>query len=192
MEVFAAEQRALAVAGPVAGAARPGSPLPDGPVLDPHGAPATLSGVLGGGPAVIVFYRGTWCPYCNLTLRTYRDELAPALAERGVRLVAISPQRPDGSFSAAERNGLVFPVLSDPGLVIAEALGIVTAPSEEARAAQLALGLDVTEVNADSTTRLPYPTVLVADGGVVRWIDVHPDYTTRSAPAEILAAVDAL
>lgn len=193
MEAFAAEQRSLAEAGPPTGVARPGTRLPDGAVLDPHGSPTTLHAVLGGRPAVIVFYRGAWCPYCNLTLHTYQAELAPVLAARGVELVAISPQRPDGSLSVTEKNELTFAVLSDPGLAIADALGIVTAPSDGAREAQLGLGLDVAAVNADGTTRLPYPTVLVVDaGGTIRWIDVHADYTTRTDPSAILEAVDAL
>ncbi|WP_156485674.1 peroxiredoxin-like family protein [Tsukamurella pseudospumae] len=191
-EIFAAEQRSLSGTAPT-GVASPGTPLPDGAVLDPYGTPTTLRAVLGGRPAVIVFYRGAWCPYCNLTLHTYQAELAPALAARGVELVAISPQKPDGSLSAAEKNELTFAVLSDPGLAIADALGIVTAPSDDARAAQLELGLDVTAANADGTTRLPYPTVLVVDaGGTIRWIDVHPDYTTRTEPSAILEVVDAL
>ena len=193
MAAFTAEQRALAEAGPGADVARPGAPVPDGPVLDPHGAQTTLAQVLGDRPAVLVFYRGGWCPYCNLTLHTYQSELAPALAERGVQLIAISPQTPDGSLSTAEKNELTFTVLSDPGLVIAEGLGIVTAPSDDARAAQLGLGLDVSQVNADGTTRLPHPTTVLVDGAhVIRWIDVHPDYTTATEPSAILAAVDAL
>ncbi|KXO89944.1 peroxiredoxin [Tsukamurella pulmonis] len=193
MEAFTAEQRALAESGPGAGVARPGTPVPDGPVLDPYGAETTLAQVLGDRPAVLVFYRGAWCPYCNLTLHTYQTELAPALAERGVQLIAISPQTPDGSLSTAEKNELTFTVLSDPGLVIADGLGIVTTPSDEARAAQLDLGLDVTQANADGTTRLPHPSTVLVDGAhVVRWIDVHPDYTTATEPSAILAAVDAL
>jgi hypothetical protein len=80
--------------------------------------------------------------------------------------------------------------VSDPGNQIAGHLGILTAPNDEARAAQQELGLDLTAVNADGTPTLPMPTVaLVADDGTLRWIDVHPNYTTRSEPAAILAAV---
>jgi thiol-disulfide isomerase/thioredoxin len=71
-EAFAAEQRALAAAGHPPGAAQPGRALPDGELLDAGGQPTMLAQHLGGKPAVIVFYRGGWCPYCNITLRTYR------------------------------------------------------------------------------------------------------------------------
>ena len=189
-EAFAAEQRDLAAAGHPSGVAEPGSRLPDGELLDVAGEPATLAETLGGKPAVIVFYRGGWCPYCNIALRTYQAQLVPALAERGISLIAISPQAPDGSLSTKESKELTFTVLSDPGNQIAGQLGILTAPSDGTRAAQLQLGLDLTQVNADGTTALPVPTVVIADAdGVIRWIDVHLDYTTRTEPGQILQAV---
>ena len=187
---FAAEQRDLAAAGLPAGTARPGERMPDGELLDVAGQPATLAGTLGARPAVIFFYRGGWCPYCNIALRAYQAQLVPALAERGIPLVAISPQTPDGSLSTQETKELTLTVLSDPGNQIAGQLGILTAPSEGARAAQLQLGLDLTQVNADGTTALPMPTVIIADAaGVIRWIDVHRDYTTGTEPDQILQAI---
>ena len=189
-EAFAAEQRDLAAAGHPSGVAEPGSRLPDGELLDVAGEPATLAETLGGKPAVIVFYRGSWCPYCNIALRTYQAQLVPALAERGISLIAISPQTPDGSLSTKESKELTFTVLSDPGNQIAGQLGILTAPSDGTRAAQLQLGLDLTQVNADGTTALAMPTVVIADAdGVIRWIDVHLDYTTRTDPGQVLQAV---
>ena len=189
-EAFAAEQRDLAAAGHPSGVAEPGSRLPDGELLDVAGQPATLAETLGGKPAVIVFYRGGWCPYCNIALRTYQAQLVPALAERGISLIAISPQTPDGSLSTKESKELTFTVLSDPGNQIAGQLGILTAPSDGTRAAQLQLGLDLTQVNADGTTALPMPTVVIADAdGVIRWIDAHLDYTTRTEPGQVLQAV---
>jgi peroxiredoxin len=189
-EAFAAEQRDLAAVGNPPGVAEPGTRMPDGELLDAGGQPTTLTQNLGGKPAVIVFYRGGWCPYCNIALRTYQAQLVPALAERGISLIAISPQAPDGSLSTKESKELTFTVLSDPGNQIAGQLGILTAPSDGTRAAQLQLGLDLTQVNADRTTALPMPTVVIADaGGVIRWIDVHPDYTTRTEPGQVLQAV---
>jgi peroxiredoxin len=187
---FAAEQRALAADGRPSGIAEPGTALPDADLLDVSGQPVKLAAALDGRPAVIVFYRGGWCPYCNIALRTYQAQLVPALADRGISLVAISPQTPDGSLSTKEAKKLTFTVLSDPGNQIARELGILTAPSDAARAAQLKLGLDLTQVNADGTTGLPMPTVLIADADrVIRWIDVHPDYTTRTEPGEVLQAI---
>ncbi len=188
--VFAAEQRDLAAAGPAAAAARPGDRMPDGNLLDVHGQPATLGAALGARPGVIVFYRGGWCPYCNIALRTYQAQLVPALADLGIPLIAISPQTPDGSLSTRETKELTFTVLSDPANQIAGQLGILTAPTDRALAAQLQLGLDLTKVNADGTTALPMPTVIIVDAaGIIRWIDVHRDYTTRTEPEQVLQAL---
>lgn len=193
MGAFGREQAELAAAGVPAGVAAPGTPLADAKLLDAHGQPATLHAATAGHPAVLVFYRGAWCPYCNVALSAYQQHLVPALAGRGVGLVAISPQTPDGSLSMLEKHDLAFTVLSDPGNAVARDLGILTEPSEEARGAQLQLGLDLTAVNADGTTGVPMPTVAILDAGhVLRWIDVHPDYTTRTEPAQLLRALDQL
>lgn len=192
LAAFDAEQAQLDAAGVPAGVATAGAVMPDGNLLDVQGAPTTLAGIRAGKPAVVVFYRGAWCPFCNLTLRTYQEQLVPALAEQGVGLIAVSPQKPDGSLSMQDTNELTFGVVSDPGNQIAGQLGILTAPTEDARNAQAALGLDLAAVNADGTRTIPMPTVVIVDdAGTIRWIDVHPDYTKRSEPADILAAVAA-
>jgi peroxiredoxin len=142
---------------------------------------------------VLVFYRGAWCPYCNLALRTYQAALVDELEARGVQLVAVSPQRPDGSLTMQEKHGLRYPVLSDPGSTLGRAAAIMTQPGAEALAAQLKLGLDLEAVNADRTPTIPMPTTLILDRDrIVQWVDVHPDYSTRSEPEQILAALDAL
>jgi peroxiredoxin len=189
-EAFAAEPRDLAAAGNPSGVAQPGTPLPDANLLDVAGQPTTLADTLAGQSAVIVFYRGGWCPYCNIALRTYQAELVPALATHGISLIAISPQTADGSLSSKETKELTFTVLSDPGNQLARQLGIASAPGEGVRRAQLQIGLDLTQVNADGTTGLPMPTVIVADAaGTIRWIDVHRDYTTRTEPEQVLQAI---
>ncbi|MEV7755655.1 peroxiredoxin-like family protein [Streptomyces griseofuscus] len=188
---FDADRSALNAKGLPAQITAPGAPMPDGALLDPHGAATTLTRARDGRPAVVVFYRGAWCPYCNLTLRTYQRELLPALTERGVALIALSPQKPDGSLSMQETNELSFAVLSDPGNSVAGQLGILTVASDDVHKAQSVLGVDLTTANADGTPTLPMPTVAVVDaGGVLRWIDVHPDYTTRTEVAGILTALD--
>ena len=188
---FGREQAALAAAGLPDGIAAAGTEVPDADLLDVHGSPTTLYAATADRAAVLVFYRGEWCPYCNIALSAYQQHLLPQLTERGIRLVAISPQAPDGSLSMREKHSLTFTVLSDPGNAIARGLGILTQPSQEARAAQLQLGLDLTTVNADSTIALPMPTVAITDPDhTLRWIDVHPDYSTRTEPAQVLDALD--
>jgi peroxiredoxin len=193
MGAFGREQAALAAAGVPAGVASAGTRLEDAGLLDVYGASTSLYTALGDGTAVVVFYRGVWCPYCNIALSVYQQHLLPELTDRGVRLIAISPQVPDGSLSMRDKHGLAFTVLSDPGNSVARGLGILTRPSDEARAAQLELGLDLTAVNADGTIGVPMPAVAILDGGqVLRWIDVHPDYGTRTEPAQVLNALDQL
>ncbi|MEV4422867.1 peroxiredoxin-like family protein [Patulibacter sp. NPDC049589] len=187
---FGAEQDALDAAGVPASVLDAGDRMPDGDLLDVQGRATTLAATRDGAPAVVVFYRGAWCPYCNVALRAYEQDLTGPLAEAGVRLVAISPQKPDGSLSTREQAELTYDVLSDPGNQIATALGVLSAGSDDARAAQLELGLDVTAVNADGTPGLPMPTVVVVDGdGAIAWIDVQPNYARRTEPAAILDAV---
>jgi peroxiredoxin len=193
LATFSAEQEALRQSGLPDGIASPGGPMPDAELLDVNGAATTLGAVRGGKAAAVVFYRGGWCPYCNLALRTYQAELVPGLAARGIGLIAVSPQKPDGSLSTKEAAQLTFTVVSDPGSQIAAKLGILTTPTAEVRNVQLSLGLDLTERNADGTVTLPMPTVvIVAADGTIRWIDVHPDYTSRTEVAAILAALDEL
>ncbi|QUQ62525.1 peroxiredoxin-like family protein [Kutzneria sp. CA-103260] len=190
---FVKDQAELDAAGTPAGAATPGAAMPDGDLLDAHGEPTTLAASTAGKPAVVVFYRGAWCPYCNVALRAYEQELVPELKARGATLVALSPQKPDGSLTMQETNELSYAVLSDPGNQIAGKLGILMPAQEDTLKAQRSLGLDVTAVNADGTATLPMPTTLVVDAdGVIRWIDVHPNYTTRSEVSDILAALDSI
>jgi peroxiredoxin len=157
---------------------------------DATGTPVSLDQIVENGPAVIVFYRGGWCPYCNLALRTYQQELLPHLGAWGARLVAISPQSPDDSLSTVEKAGLEFTVLSDPGSRLADRIGIAFEQADDVLAAQRKLGLDLTKVNAEDAVRLPRPTVLVVDQDrTVRFVDVQPDYTARTEVADIIAAL---
>jgi peroxiredoxin len=157
---------------------------------DANGTPVSLDQLVERGPAVIVFYRGGWCPYCNLALRTYQQELLPQLDAFGARLVAISPQSPDESLSTAEKAALEFTVLSDPGARLADRIGIAFEQADDVLAAQRELGLDLTKVNAEGAVRLPRPTVLIVDHNrTVRFIDVQPDYTARTEVADIIAAL---
>ncbi|WIX83199.1 peroxiredoxin-like family protein [Amycolatopsis carbonis] len=190
---FGDEQAGLVAAGMPAGVLSAGAAMPDGDLLDAHGTATTLAAARAGKPAVVVTYRGAWCPFCNVALRAYQEQLVPALAGRGVELVAVSPQKPDGSLTMAEKNELTFTVLSDPGNQIAAGLGVLTAPTDEVRAAQQSLGLDLADLNADGTRGIPMPTVVLVDAeGTIRWIDVHPDYTTRTETSAIVAALELL
>jgi peroxiredoxin len=190
---FLADQDELDAAGVPDSVAKVGTTMPDAKLLSSTGEAVTLREARGTGSAVVVFYRGAWCPYCNVTLRSYQSELERELNALGVTLIAISPQKPDGSLSMKEKNELSFAVLSDPANTLARALGIVATPTPGTQAAQLKLGLDVRTLNVEEDADLPMPTVIIIDAnGTIRWIDVHPNYTTRSEPGDILDAYRAI
>jgi peroxiredoxin len=190
--LFASEQAALAAGGIPTGAVAVGDKLAAFTLPDATGQPRMLEELTADGPAVIVFYRGGWCPYCNLTLRTYERDLLPQLSAYSARLVAISPETPDASLNTQEKAELTYTVLSDRGAQLAGALGITFDPSEEGLEAQRALGVDIRTTRADGGTRLPMPTVLIADPKqIVRFVDIHPDYTGRTEVSEIVAALEA-
>ena len=191
--VFASDQAALAAGGIPTGAVAVGDKLAAFALPDATGRTRTLDELTANGPAVIVFYRGGWCPYCNLTLRTYERDLLPQLGAYSARLVAISPETPDASLSTQERAELTYAVLSDTGAKVADALGITFDPSEEGLAAQRTLGVDIRTTRADAGTRLPMPPVLIVDTDhTVRFVDIHPDYTGRTEVSDILTALRTL
>lgn len=191
--VFAREQADLRRAGLPEGIARVGDRLPDLALYDADGRKIGLSAVLGAAAAIIVFYRGSWCPYCSIALKTYQRELRPVVEAFGTRLIAISPQAPDVAARGGRDAGLYFELYSDEGNALAARLGIVTTPSAESLRARAALGVDVAGSNMDSTAAIPFPTVVVADAtGTIRLIDVRVDYTTRTETYEIIDALVAL
>jgi peroxiredoxin len=104
-----------------------------------------------------------------------------------------SPPGPRCLTPTQEKARLAFDVVSDPRNALAGHLGIIDDGSDEVRAAQAALGLDLAQANQGGDVRLPMPAVVVTDAGRrVRWADVHPDYTTRTETAAIIDAVKSL
>lgn len=166
------------------GAAAPTFSLPDA-----TGEQVSLGGLLAKGPVVLSFYRGGWCPYCNLELRALQSALSDIEAA-GATLVAVSPQLPDSSLSTAQKLELSFPVLSDVGNVVARAYGLVFSLPEDLRAVYDRMGNDLPAVNGDHTFELPVPATYVIGGdGTVAWRFVEPDYKRRGEPADILQAL---
>ena len=190
---FAAEQAALDAAGVPLETIAVGDEMPQFALPDATGQIRTLAELTAAGPAVIVFYRGGWCPFCNVALRSYQRDLLPQLSARGATLVAISPETPDASLSTSEKAALAYTVLSDEGAQLAGELGITFNPQETTIEAQRALGLDIRDTRADAGTALPMPTVLIVDEQqVVRFVDIHPDYTSRTEVDAIVSALDAI
>lgn len=190
--LIAADIEALRATGIVGSAAKAGDPWPAAALTDARGRPFDLTALLADRPAIVTFYRGGWCPYCNLELRAYQKMLGD-IGAAGAALVAISPERPDHSLSTAEKNGLAFPVLSDPGAALAGALGIRFTLTEALRPFYDLAGHALPERNGDGSWTLPLPaTFVVARGGRIAAAFVEPDYRKRTDPAKALAAVRGL
>ena len=151
-----------------------------------------LKSLLASGPVVASFYRGGWCPYCNIELKGLQDRLADIQAAGGV-LVAISPERPDVSQDTIARNGLRFEVLSDLGNRVATAYGLDFVLDADLRPIYQAWGADVAARNGDETYRLPMPATFVIDtDGTIAESFVDVDYTRRLEPDRIIAVLHEL
>lgn len=159
---------------------------------NPMGTLVGSDELLRNGPLVVSFYRGGWCPYCSIELRTLQGRLDELKAHRA-NLVAISPQSPDNSLSTEEKLGLSFPVLSDVGNAVARQFGLVFQIPEALREVYTGFGIDLPAANGDDTFELPIPaTFVISQDGVVRWRHVDPDYTKRAEPDDVLGALRAL
>ncbi|MFI5387113.1 MAG: peroxiredoxin-like family protein [Fimbriimonadales bacterium] len=154
---------------------------------DAHGETFDVATLLAKGPVVVTFYRGGWCPYCNLELKAYQTTL-PRIVAAGASLLAISPEKPDDTVSTAEKNALTFPVLSDVGQSVAKAFGIVYAFTDELRTAYIGFNLDIPAKNGtpdDWSLPLSATYVIGADG-VILFADTEVDYRRRTDPLEVL------
>lgn len=169
-----------------------GDKAPDFELPGATGEPVKLSSLLAKGPVVINFYRGQWCPYCNLELRAFQ-QLLPEFQQENAQVIAISPELPDNSLSVTEKHDLAFPVLSDVGNTVARSYGLIFALAESLRPLYKGFGIDIPASNGDDTYELPVPATYVIDeSGTVRYAYANADYTLRAEPAEVLAAVRAL
>lgn len=163
-----------------------GAELPALTLPDALGQPVDLRALNANGPLVIVFYRGGWCPYCNLELREWQ-RLLPQLRQMGATLVAISPQTPDNSLSTAAKNELAFPVLSDSSLAAARAFGIAFTLNNELAELYSQVGNDLPTLNGNGQWVLPIPATYLIDAhGRVAMAHVEVDYRQRAEPARVL------
>lgn len=179
----------LAASGMADGFLQVGDAAPDFVLPDALGNAVTLADLRAQGPVVLSFYRGAWCPYCNLELQLLQQAL-PDIRALGATLVAISPQTPDNSLSLAEKHGLAFPVLSDAGNAVARRFGLVFTVPAALRGVYDKLGIDIAAHNGEGSFELPVPgTYVVGRDGTIAFAYANVDYTRRVATAEILEAL---
>lgn len=168
-----------------------GTTAPDFTLPDARGQVVSLAARRADGPVVISFYRGDWCPFCNMELRALQGRLADIVA-LGASVLAISPQAPDRAAALADSAGLGFDVLSDLDQSVSAAYGLLTVVDPMTRDLhEHVLGNDLSRQNADGTWRLPIPGTYIVDGdGTVRAAFVTADHRLRMDPAEIVAVLE--
>jgi peroxiredoxin len=168
-----------------------GDRAPDFELPDASGKKVKLSELIARGPVVVTWYRGGWCPYCNIALRGLHKRL-PEIRSAGATLVAISPETPDNSLSTAEKNHLDFEVLSDRGNKVAHAYGVAY-KIPRVIAEQFKGRLDLAKHNGDDSGTLPLGATYVIDReGIIRYAFVDPDYRKRAEPSDVVAALRGL
>ncbi|MEM6688823.1 MAG: peroxiredoxin-like family protein [Planctomycetota bacterium] len=158
-------------------------------LINQSGERRNLADLRASGPVVMIFYRGGWCPYCNLELRNYQ-QILPQLKEAGATLVAITPETPDNSLSTSEKNELEFEVLTDEAAEYAKEIGIAFSLPHDLREIYTNLGGDLNKFNGEGNWDLPIPaTFVVGTDGKVVFTHVDADYTLRANTEDVLDAV---
>jgi peroxiredoxin len=156
---------------------------------DANGKTVSSTELLLQGPLVVSFYRGVWCPYCNMELQALQEAL-PAFRELGAQFVAISPQNPVNSRKSLRVNGLDFPILSDPRNETAAAFGLRFGLPDYLIELYKSRKNDLPAFNGDTSWTLPMPgRFVIGLNGIIRYAEVNPDYTRRPEPSDMLPAL---
>jgi peroxiredoxin len=183
-DLIKANQTELALG---AGEYAPDFSLPDG-----DGKEFSSESLLRKGPLVVTFYRGFWCPYCNMDLQAI-EAVLDRIKSLGVSLVAISPQTQPYSRKVRRDNRLSFPVLSDHGGAVAESFGVRWGVHPYLRDVFKQFKIDLPSINGEPSWTLPMPSRYVIDrDGVIAYAEVNADYTSRPNPSELFPMLDRL
>ena len=155
-----------------------------------NGENIELADLLKKGPVIISFYRGGWCPYCNLELKALNDYL-PQFKTQSAQLIAISPQLPDETLSTAQKNDLEFDVLCDVSNKVAEQFGLLFTLDERIQALYTQFGIDFEHYYGDKSFKLPLPaTYVINQEGVITYAFLSEDYTLRAEPIDVMTALE--
>ena len=192
LELMARATSELIESGQAQRARKAGEIAPEFSLEDADGKLVSSRDLLARGPLVISFYRGVWCPYCNLELQALQAAL-PEISARGASLVAISPQTAPNSRKSQRDNKLEFPILSDARSEVANAFGIRFALPEYLAKLYKDFGNNLPVINDDPAWVLPMPArYVIATDGTIAYSEVNPDYTHRPDPSELLPVLDRL
>jgi peroxiredoxin len=176
----------LIASGQAKRALKAGDRAPTFSLPDAEGRQMSSQDLLTKAPLVVTFYRGAWCPYCNLDLQAL-EEARPEIEAHGASLVAVSPQTAANSRKSQHSNKLAFPILSDKGGELAAKFGIRWRLPEDLQAIHKQLGADLAAFNGDNSWTLPMPArYIIGQDGLIAYAEINPDYTRRPEPSELL------
>lgn len=179
----------LIASGAAARALKAGDKAPAFTLKDPEGQDVSSATMLARGPLVVSFYRGVWCPYCNMELQALQAAL-PEFRAAGANLVAISPQTAVNSRKSVRQNGLDFPILSDTHNDVAAAFGLRFALPDYLVELYKSLKNELPDFNGDPSWTLPMPArYVIGQDGTILYAEVNPDYTRRPEPGDMLPAI---
>lgn len=165
------------------------SKAPDFALKDQYGATVTLKDLRKKGPTVLIFFRGSWCPYCSKALKTYQDSLSQLLT-KGVQVIAITPQGKDGVDSMVAKTSAVFPILSDEGGKTMEAYQVAYKVDEKTVNRYKMAGIDLLKTNNQKQASLPVPAVYIINTeGTITYRYFDENYRKRMSVKELLANI---
>lgn len=154
---------------------------------DQNGKTVELKDQLKKGAVVLVFYRGQWCPYCNLQLKKLEDSLSLIMA-KGASLITVTPEKPENIAKTITKTKATYPILYDDGLKIMKSYDVAFAVDEKTIAKYKNYGIDFTEANGANGANLPVPAVyIISKEGKILFRHFDTDYKNRVSVAEILA-----
>ncbi|WP_159023975.1 peroxiredoxin-like family protein [Formosa sp. L2A11] len=189
--IYNAGLKAVEESGVVKKAKHVGEQAPDFKLKNALNKDVSLSEYLKKGPVVLTWYRGGWCPYCNLTLQRLQQELTHFKAE-GANLLALTPELPDNSINTTEKNELKFEVLSDIGNEVGKTYGIIYKLTDDV-AKHYQKSFDLHGFNGNKSDELPLAaTYVINQNGKITYEFLEVDYRKRAEPADIITALKAL
>ncbi len=169
-----------------------GDQAPDFTLPGAGGGNISLAEQLARGPVVLSFYRGGWCPFCDLEFKALHDKLEE-ITNAGATLIGVAPETIENTIQTKNAKGIQFELCSDEGNRVANEYGLVITVDEALRPLYLEWGINIPEANGDDSYRLPVPATYVIDSsGKIRAAHVDKDYTRRMEPDAIVAALHAL
>lgn len=169
-----------------------GEIAPDFSLPNVYGTQIQLSSLLKKGPVIINFYRGAWCPFCNLELRSLKQNL-PNFKKYGATLISITPQKPDKSLEQVKKDKFPFDILSDLDSSVIKKYKLFFTLPPKLVALYKKLGLDLEVFNGKGRNELPIPGTYVIDKkGIIRAVYANTDYTKRMEPQAIIDALKKL